>query len=122
MVLSPKTSAKVGVMRRISMAVLRETARHVMRGLDIAGPRGVQARIARRDQSSAAEADQALLCSVLPRPARAHHIPWEVMGAAWYPLRPHRGRACRGCMLIAGYASYGFIASSQNQIETPLVK
>ena len=47
----------VGVMRRISMAVLRETARHVMRGLDVVGPRCVQARIARRDQYTAAEAD-----------------------------------------------------------------
>ena len=45
-------------MRRISTAVLLETARHVIvRGLDVVGPRCVQARIARRDQSSAAEAD-----------------------------------------------------------------
>ena len=49
--------AKAGIMRRISMAVLRETARHVTRGLDVVGPQCVQARIARRAQSSAAEAD-----------------------------------------------------------------
>lgn len=49
--------AKVGVMRRISMAVLRETARHVTRGLDVVGPQCVQARTASRDQSTAAEAD-----------------------------------------------------------------
>ena len=39
------------------MAVLRETARHVTRGLDVVGPQCVQARIPRRAQSSAAEAD-----------------------------------------------------------------
>ena len=50
-------SAKVGVMRRISMAVLRETARRVARGLDVVGPQCVQARTASRDQSTAAEAD-----------------------------------------------------------------
>ena len=49
--------AKAGIMRRISMAVSRETARHVTRGLDVVGPQCVQARIARRAQSSAAEAD-----------------------------------------------------------------
>ena len=50
--------AKVGVMRCISMAVLRETARHVTRGLDVVGPQCVQqARTASRDQSTAAEAD-----------------------------------------------------------------
>ena len=49
--------AKAGIMRRVSMAVLRETARHVTRGLDVVGPQCVQARIARRAQSSATEAD-----------------------------------------------------------------
>ena len=49
--------AKAGIMRRVRMAVLRETARHVTRGLDVVGPQCVQARIARRAQSSAAEAD-----------------------------------------------------------------
>ena len=44
-------------MRRISMAVLRETARHVTRGLDVVGPQCVQARTASRDQFTAAEAD-----------------------------------------------------------------
>ena len=44
-------------MRRISMAVSRETARHVTRGLDVVGPQCVQARITRRAQSSAAETD-----------------------------------------------------------------
>ena len=44
-------------MRRISMAVLLETARHVTRGLEVVGPQCVQARTASRDQSTAAEAD-----------------------------------------------------------------
>ena len=43
-------------MRRVSMVVLRETARHITRGLDIVGPQCVQKRAARRMQSSA-EAD-----------------------------------------------------------------
>ena len=44
-------------MRRISMVVLRETARHITRGLEIVGPQCVQKRAARRMLSSAAEAD-----------------------------------------------------------------
>ena len=39
------------------MAVLRETARHVTRGLGVVGPQCVQARTASRDRSTAAEAD-----------------------------------------------------------------
>ena len=35
----------------------KKKARHVTRGLDVVGPQCVQARIARRAQSSAAEAD-----------------------------------------------------------------
>ena len=49
--------AREGIMRRVSMAVLRETARHITRGLEIVGPQCVQKRVARRAQSSAAEAD-----------------------------------------------------------------
>ena len=49
--------AKVGVIRRVSMVVLRETARHSTRGLEIVGPQCVQERAARRARSSAAEAD-----------------------------------------------------------------
>ena len=45
--------AREGIMRRVSMAVLRETARHITRGLEIVGPQCVQKRVARR----AAEAD-----------------------------------------------------------------
>ena len=45
------------MMRRISMVVLRETARHITRGLEIVGPQCVQKRAARRMLSSAAEAD-----------------------------------------------------------------
>ena len=49
--------AREGIMRRVSMVVLRETARHITRGLEIVGPRCVQERTARRARSSAAEAD-----------------------------------------------------------------
>ena len=49
--------AREGIMRRVSMAVLRETARHITRGLEIVGPQCVQKRVARRARSSAAEAD-----------------------------------------------------------------
>ena len=49
--------ARAGVMRRISMVVLRATARHVLRGLDIIGPQCVHARNARRDRSNAEQAD-----------------------------------------------------------------
>ena len=44
-------------MRRISMVVLRETARKITRGLEIVGPQCVQERAVRRMRSSAAEAD-----------------------------------------------------------------
>ena len=45
--------AKAGIMRRVSMAVLRETARHVTRGLDVVGPQCVQAcrRVSRAGRS-----------------------------------------------------------------------
>ena len=36
---------------------IREPARHITRGLEIAGPQCVQKRVARRARSSAAEAD-----------------------------------------------------------------
>ena len=49
--------AREGIMRRVSMVVLRETARHITRGLEIVGPQCVQERAARRMKSSAAEAD-----------------------------------------------------------------
>ena len=49
--------AREGIMRRVSMVVLRETARHITRGLEIVGPQCVQERAARRMRSSAAEAD-----------------------------------------------------------------
>ena len=49
--------ARAGVMRRISMVVLRATARHVLRGLDIIGPQCVHARNTRRDRSNAEQAD-----------------------------------------------------------------
>ena len=43
--------AKAGIMRRISMAVLRETARHVTRGLDVVGPQCVPRRASRAGRS-----------------------------------------------------------------------
>ena len=49
--------AKVGVIRRVSMVVLRETARHVVRGLATVGPQSVLANIAARAKTTAAEAD-----------------------------------------------------------------
>ena len=39
------------------MVVLRATARHVLRGLDIIGPQCVHARNTRRDRSNAEQAD-----------------------------------------------------------------
>ena len=38
--------AREGIMRRVSMVVLRETARHITRGLEIVGPQCVQERAA----------------------------------------------------------------------------
>jgi hypothetical protein len=50
--------AKAGVMRRISMAVLKATARHVLRGLEIIVPQAMHTHTARRSRSMAArEAD-----------------------------------------------------------------
>ena len=43
-------------MRRVSMAVLSATARHVLRGLDIIGPQAMHTHVARRARSSAAAA------------------------------------------------------------------
>ena len=47
--------ARAGVTRRISMAVLRATARHVLRGLDIIGPKAMHTHIARRERAEAAK-------------------------------------------------------------------
>ena len=50
--------AKAGVMRRVSMAVLKATARHTLRGLEIITPQAMHTHTARRAKSEAArEAD-----------------------------------------------------------------
>ena len=50
--------AKAGVMRRVSMAVLKSTARHVLRGLEIIVPAAMHTHTTRRARSAAArEAD-----------------------------------------------------------------
>ena len=50
--------AKTGVMRRVSMAVLKATARHTLRGLQIIAPQAMHTHTARRAKSEAArEAD-----------------------------------------------------------------
>ena len=50
--------AKAGVMRRVSMAVLKATARHTLRGLEIITPQAMHTHTARRARSEAArEAD-----------------------------------------------------------------
>ena len=49
---------KAGVMRRVSMAVLKATARHTLRGLEIITPQAMHTHTARRARSEAArEAD-----------------------------------------------------------------
>jgi hypothetical protein len=50
--------AKAGVMRRVSMAILKANARHVLRGLEIIVPQAMHTHVARRARSEAArEAD-----------------------------------------------------------------
>ena len=50
--------AKAGVMRRVSMAVLKSTARHMLRGLEIIVPAAMHTHAMRRARSAAArEAD-----------------------------------------------------------------
>ena len=49
--------ARAGVMRRISMAILRATAQHLLSGLDIIGPNSIYASEERRRQTSASEAE-----------------------------------------------------------------
>ena len=50
--------AKAGVMRRISMAVLKATARHVLHGLEMIVPQAMHTHAQRRARSAAArEAD-----------------------------------------------------------------
>ena len=50
--------AKAGVMRRVSMAVLKATARHTLHGLEIITPQAMHTHAARRAKSEAArEAD-----------------------------------------------------------------
>ena len=50
--------AKAGVMRRVSMAVLKATARHTLHGLEIITPQAMHTHTARRAKSEAAkEAD-----------------------------------------------------------------
>ena len=44
-------------MRRISMAILRATAQHLLSGLDIIGPNSIYASEERRRQTSASEAE-----------------------------------------------------------------
>ena len=47
--------AKAGVMRRISMAVLKANARHMLRGLEIIVPQAMHTHTARRARSVAAQ-------------------------------------------------------------------
>ena len=47
--------AKAGVMRRVSMAVLKATARHTLRGLEIIAPQAMHTHTARRARSVAAQ-------------------------------------------------------------------
>ena len=50
--------AKTGIMRRVGMAILKATARHVLRGLEIIVPQAMHTHTARRARSEAArEAD-----------------------------------------------------------------
>jgi len=49
--------ARAGVMRRISMAILRATAQHLLSGLDIIGPHSIYASEELRRQTSASEAE-----------------------------------------------------------------
>ena len=50
--------AKAGVMRRVSMAILKANARHVLRGLEIIVPQAMHTHVASRARSEAArEAD-----------------------------------------------------------------
>ena len=46
--------AKAGVMRRMSMAILKANARHVLRGLEIIVPQAMHTHVARRARSEAA--------------------------------------------------------------------
>ena len=48
---------RLGVMRRISMAILRATAQHLLSGLDIIGPHSIYASEELRRQTSASEAE-----------------------------------------------------------------
>ena len=43
--------AKAGVMRRVSMAILKANARHVLRGLEIIVPQAMHTHVARRARS-----------------------------------------------------------------------
>ena len=46
--------AKTGIMRRVSMAILKANARHVLRGLEIVVPKAMHTHTARRARSEAA--------------------------------------------------------------------
>ena len=46
--------AKAGMMRRISMAILKATARHLLRGREIIVPQAMHTHVARRARSVAA--------------------------------------------------------------------
>ena len=55
---SAQKSCSAGVMRRVSMAVLKATARHTLRGFEIITPQAMHTHTARRAKSEAArEAD-----------------------------------------------------------------